>query len=54
MFILFIFTVVVAVQVFIRYDPRLYLMRINNRIVVYLWYNSLKYDCRKYIKLFEI
>ena len=53
-FILFIFIVVIATQIFIRYDPRLYLMRVNNKIVAYLWYNSMEYDCRKYIKLFEI
>lgn len=46
------------VKSFIRYEPKLDLVKSRNKYIVFLWYNkyytSGEFERRKYIKLFEI
>lgn len=46
------------VKSFIRYDPKLDVVKSRNKYIVFLWYNkyytSGEFERRKYIKLFEI
>lgn len=48
----------VLVRLFIRYDPKLDLVKSRNKYILFLWYNKFyasgEFERRKYIKLFEI
>lgn len=46
------------VRSFIRYDPKLDLVKSRNKYILFLWYNKFyasgEFERRKYIKLFEV
>lgn len=53
--VLYVFALV---RSFIRYDPKLDLVKSRNKYILFLWYNKFyasgEFERRKYIKLFEI
>lgn len=48
----------VLVRSFVRYDPKLDLVKSRNKYILFLWYNKFyasgEFERRTYIKLFEI
>lgn len=57
-FLLITALIVGAIIIFIRYEPRLDLVKSGNKYILLLWFNKYDWlgDCEKrtYIKLFEV
>lgn len=57
-FLLITALIVGAIIIFIRYEPRLDLVKSGNKYILLLWFNKYgwlgDYEKRTYIKLFEV
>lgn len=56
--ILILLGVVLLIRLFLIYDPKIDIVTVGNKHIVYLWYNKYtfggEFEKRKPIKLFEI